>query len=164
MVATIIEDLKSGIIYSYLTNSEKSQEEINNLKVFKVVFFIFAFIVLFVQIRIWVFKVGNKFKIGIRSLDVNEVSLGKITLQIALIIATLQICGILYWIFQGRPNTSDPLIDTIKSYVFSTLVGHNFLGIVWVVTTPNMYQYYKNEFKFLTYFKCPQFCNVKVPS
>ena len=143
LIATLIENLKSGIVYSYLTNSDKSQEAFNDLKVFKAVFFIFTLIVLFVQIRIWVFKVGNKFKIGIRALEVNEDSIGTTTIQITLIIITLQICGILYWIYQGRPNTSDPLIDTIKSYVFSTLVGCNVVGIVWVVTTPNMYQYYK---------------------
>ena len=164
LVATMIENLKSGIIYSYLTNSEQSQDDFNDLNVFKFVFFIFAVIVLFVQIRIWIFKVGDKFKIGIRALEVNEFSLGKSTLQIALIIATLQICGISYWIYQGRRNTSDPLIDTIKSYVFSTLLGHNFIGIVWVVTNPNMYKYYKNELKFLTSFKCPQLCtNVVEP-
>ena len=158
LAATLIEDLKSGIIYSYLTNSEKSQKDFSNLKVFKVVFCTYALVVMVVQIRIWVFKVGNKIKIGIRGLEAKEDSIGEITLQMALIITTLLICGILYWIFHGRPNTSDPLIDTIKSYVFSTLLGHNFIGIFWVVTTPNMYQYYKNVLKFLTSFKCPHFC------
>ena len=158
LAATLIEDLKSGIIYSNLTNSEKNQHDLNNLKVFKAVFCTYALVVMLVQVRIWVFKVETKIKIGIRGLEVKEDSIGKITLQIALIITTLQICGILYWIFHGRPNTSDPLLDTIKSYVFSTLLGHNFVGIVWVVTTPNMYQYYKNELKSLTSFKCPQFC------
>ena len=164
LATTLIEDLKSGIIYSNLTNSEKSQNDLSNIKIFKVVFSIYALVIVFVQIKIWVFKVGNKFKFGIRALEANESSIGVITLQIALIIVTFQICGIFYWLFQGRPNTSDLLIDTIKSYVFSTLLSHNFVGIVWVVTTPNMYQYYKNELKLLTSFKCPQFCNVKVPS
>ena len=157
LAATLIEDLKSGIIYSNLTNSEKNQHDLNNLKVFKAVFCTYALVVMLVQVRIWVFKVETKIKIGIRGLEVKEDSIGRITLQIALIITTLQICGILYWIFHGRRNTSDPLLDTIKSYVFSTLLGHNFVGIVWVVTTPNMYQYYKNELKSLTSFKCPQF-------
>ena len=162
LAATLIEDLKSGIIYSNLTNSEKNQHDLNNLKVFKAVFCTYALVVMLVQVRIWVFKVETKIKIGIRGLEVKEDSIGRITLQIALIITTLQICGILYWIFHGRRNTSDPLLDTIKSYVFSTLLGHNFVGIVWVVTTPNMYQYYKNELKFLTSFKCPQFCTKAV--
>ena len=162
LAATLIEDLNSGIIYSNLTNSEKNQHDLNNLKVFKAVFCTYALVVLLVQVRIWVFKVETKIKIGIRGLEVKEDSIGRITLQIALIITTLQICGILYWIFHGRRNTSDPLLDTIKSYVFSTLLGHNFVGIVWVVTTPNMYQYYKNELKLFTSFKCPQFCTKAV--
>ena len=162
LAATLIEDLKSGIIYSNLTNSEKNQHDLNNLKVFKAVFCTYALVVMLVQVKIWVFKVETKIKIGIRGLEVKEDSIGRITLQIALVITTLQICGILYWIFHGRRNTSDPLLDTIKSYVFSTLLGHNFVGIVWVVTTPNMYQYYKNELKFLTSFKCPQFCTKAV--
>ena len=63
--ATMIEDLEHGLVYSYLTNSDPNTEDLNNLKVFKFILTLFVLTVFFVQVKIWIFKVGQGFNIGI---------------------------------------------------------------------------------------------------
>ena len=75
--ATMIEDLELGIVYSYLTNSDLNTEELNNLKVFKFILTLFVSIVFFVQVKIWVYKVRQGFKIGIRSIELTQTSVRK---------------------------------------------------------------------------------------
>ena len=102
LAATMIEDLEHGIVYSYLTNSDPNTEDLNNLKVFKFILTLFVLIVFLVQVKIWIFKVGQGFKIGIRSIEFTQTSVGKRTFQIALALVTFNMGIVVYWVFQAR--------------------------------------------------------------
>ena len=153
LAATIIEDLKQGIVYSHLTNTNTNAEDLNNLNVFKFVLTLFILTVFFVQVKIWIFKVGHRFKIGIRSIELTQTSVGKQTFQIALALVTFNMGIVVYWVLQARFGTSDELINnTLKVYVITSMNTFN-IGIMWVATTPKMSEYYKNELKYLNVFK-----------
>ena len=146
--AMMIEDLEHGLVYSYLTNSDPNTEDLNNLKVFKFILTLFVLIVFFVQVKIWIFKVGQGFKIGIRSIEFTQTSVGKRTFQIALALVTFNMGIVVYWVFQARFGSSDQFINTLKIYVITSMNTFN-IGLMWVATTPKMFEYYKIEFKTL---------------
>ena len=144
----MIEDLEHGLVYSYLINSDPNTKDLNNLKVFKFILTLFVLTVFFVQVKIWIFKVGQGFKIGIQSIEFKQTSIGKRTFQIALALVTFNLGIVVYWVFQARFGSSDQFINTLKIYVITSMNTFN-IGLMWVVTTPKMFEYYKIEFKTL---------------
>ena len=148
LAATMIEDLEQGIVYSYLTNSHLKTEDLNNLKIYKFILTIFFSIVVFVQVKIWIFKVREH-----QSFDLQQTSsVGKRTFQTTLALITFNIGITSYWVFQSRYGTSEQFNNTLKIYVISAMNTFT-IGIMWVVTTPKMCEYYKNELGRLNVFK-----------
>ena len=98
--------------------------------------------------RVWKFKGAKvKFKRSIRGLKSDQKSSGKLTFRVALAaLSVLLGYYITMWILYNG-NYTDSYTQGLRPVILTQIFMTNVLPMLWIITTPNMYQSFKTKLK-----------------
>ena len=165
LAMTFIEDLRISPHYSFLTNTKIVTMKWNNLLFFKIMVLLTFVTTIILQIRIWKFKrrstVNTNISINHSKTTTKsyQKTVGKVTLRIVL--ATMSIQLFYYLVMQHKYNNSitESYIQSLRRVTCSHIFTMNFLPMVWIATTPNLWNTFVTKLQKVKQ-RCMAFCIV----
>ena len=162
---TFIEDLRISPHFSFLTNTKIVTMKWNNLLFFKIMVLLTFVTTIILQIRIWKFKrrstVNTNISINHSKTTTKsyQKTVGKVTLRIVL--ATMSIQLFYYLVMQHKYNNSitESYIQSLRRVTCSHIFTMNFLPMVWIATTPNLWNTFVAKLQKVKQ-RCMAFCIV----